>query len=63
MNGSRVFAALLLARALGGWDREPERVPEPEFHGFERRPRADVRRLDADTARGDAAAERSDEAA
>jgi hypothetical protein len=57
MNGSKIFAALLLARALAGRDRESEWVPEPEFHGFERRPRADVRRLDADAARDDAAAD------
>ncbi len=31
MNGSTVFGALVLARALAGPGREPEPVPEPEW--------------------------------
>jgi hypothetical protein len=31
MNGSNVFAALMLARALAGPEREPDPIPEPEF--------------------------------
>jgi hypothetical protein len=52
MAGSNVFAALMLARALAGPDREPVPVPEPEFRPmFPRDPSARIRAPEPDAER------------